>query len=210
MPSKTKNRKRQRAQPRPVDKRVKNMMRGNELKVPPQPPPITSRPWFNLVVRIENVGISLNSRDVLNALNTQLGFSISDGAIGFQLHRIKIWGPLVPFNSTTALVPITVTFVDFIGVNITSTSANNARVLEQYTRYPDQTRRASIGYNYPIAHQEITLVSNSATNNTNILQTKGLGAGSVVYVYLKWRSTLLTFPELTPQCESEETFELLN
>lgn len=208
MPPKTKKNRR-RPQQRPVDKRIKHMMRGNELKISPQPPPITTRPWFNLVVRIENVGTSLGSRDIINALNTQLGFSIADGAIGFQLQKIKVWGPLVPFTSSTALLPISVTFVDFIGVNITSTTINNARVLEQYTRYPDQTRRASIGYQYPIAHQEITLVSNSTTNTTNVLQTSGLGAGSIVYVYLKWRSTLLSFP-IPPSGNGINDFELLN
>lgn len=207
MPPRTKKTRRPRPQQRPVDKRIKHMMRGNELKVPPQPPPITTRPWFNLVVRIDNIGTSLSSRDIINAINTQLGFSIADGAIGFQLQKIKVWGPLVPFTSTTALLPISVTFVDFIGVNITSTTVNNARVLEQYTRYPDQTRRASVGYQYPIAHQEITLVSNSTTNTTNVLQTKGLGEGSVVYVYLKWRSTLLSFPT---QANGTNDFELLN
>jgi hypothetical protein len=207
MPPKTKKNIRPKPrQQRAVNTRIKHLMRGNELKVPPQPPPITTRPWFNLTVRIDNIGISLNSRDVINAINTQLGFQIADGAIGFQLQRIKIWGPLVPFQSPAPLTPISVTFVDFIGVTNTSTTLNNARVLEQYTRYPDQTRRASVGYSYPIAHQDITLVSNSATNNTNILQTKGLGSGSVAYVYLKWRSTLLSFPESS----NINDFELLN
>lgn len=178
---------------------LKHELRGVELKVSPNPPPITTRPWFNLTVRLEGTG-TLNSRDVINAINTQLGFSIADNAIGISIQRIKVWGPLVPFTSSTALQPISISFIDFISVSAAS-AINNNRVLEQFTRYPDQTRRASVGYSFPIAHQDVVLTSVSTANVTPIFYASGLGAGSVVYVYLKWRSSLISFPTVVEDFE---------
>jgi hypothetical protein len=80
-----------------------------------------------------------------------------------------------------------VSFFDFISENNSGTATLQTRVLEQYTRYPDQTRRASVGYEYPIAHQNLSLFT-AVGINVLLASFLGAGPGSVIYVYLMFRS----------------------
>lgn len=185
---------------------IKHELRGVELRVSTLPTSITTKPWFNLVVRIPDSPGTLTIRDVIIALKSQLGFSsLPDSVVGISLQKIKIWGPLVSFQATTALQPISVSFIDFLSPAVSGSAINNNRILQQFTRFPDQVRRATVGYMYPIAHQDLVLTSISSSNNTTLYYSEGLGSGSVVYVYLKWRSSNVASPSLL-----HHDFELLN
>jgi len=124
-------------------------------------------------------------------LRTQLGFP-ADLPIYVRLERIRVWGPLRGFDSSAALTPVNVAFRDFIAENSTQagTLTVQNRVLEQYTRYPDQVNRACIGYEYPIAHQNLSLFAATGVLVT-LFSATGLGPGSVVYTNLKWRTGVL-------------------
>jgi hypothetical protein len=168
-------------------KQMHHQMKGHELKVPPQPPEFTSRPWFSLTVRVDNVPATFSLANLMQQFRNQLGFG-PDFQVYVRLKNIRIWGPLVPFSATTTLQPLNVSFYDFIAENsFTSTTITlENRILEQYTRYPDQLHRASIGYEYSLAHQSVALFQ-STTNNLNLCASSGTGAGSVAYVQLLWR-----------------------
>jgi hypothetical protein len=180
------SRKQHQKRPQKQSLSLKRELRGSELKPGPHPPEFTSRPWFNLVVRIEDIAGALQLNQILAALHSQLAFP-ETLPLYVRLRSIRVWGPLRGFNSTDALSPLSVSFFDFISENNFGTTTLQNRVLEQYTRYPDQTRRASVGYEYPIAHQNLSLWT---TTGVNILLASLLGAGpgSVMYVYLMFRS----------------------
>jgi hypothetical protein len=102
---------------------------------------------------------------------------------------IRVWGSLVGFDSAIPLAPLNVAFIDPIQEAVAASGAPTIvnRVLEQYTRYPDQFNRASVGYSYSLAHQSVTYAS-SATATVDILRLNGGGPNSVVYVNLLFRT----------------------
>lgn len=168
--------------------------RGKELRIPPQPTEFTSRPWWPLVVRIESPGTSFGLNSLLANLRSQLGFG-SDVPVQVKLKSVRCWGALaVP--SVANLTFTSVAILDPFAENSfnSATAIPESRVLEQYTRYPDQVNRACIGYEYSIAHQSLSLGISltGAAAEVNLLNLIGMGAGSVVYYYVLWRSGNLT------------------
>lgn len=165
---------------------------GHKLKVKPHPPEFTSRPWFPLVVRCENLGTSFSANGLALNLLSQLDLP-SVTPIFLRLQSVKIWGALVPFGSGP-LKPLTVGFLDFIAEN-TSSGANTVvaenRILEQYTSYPDLVNRASLGYHYSAAHSNLVL-NNNNSYDTPLMALDGVGDGSVAYYYVLWRTGRVT------------------
>jgi hypothetical protein len=167
----------------------KHMFSGKEIKVPSQPPEFTSRPWYNLVVRIDNPGLTVTSAQLSAAIGTQLGFA-GTNLFQFRLDSVRLWGALVPPTGTTPLQPCVLTILDPIAEADLAT-VGSQRTLEQYTRFPDQVNRASVGFQYPAAQQCISLAS---VTGFNLLNISGAGTNSVVYFKLRWRSNVNTAP----------------
>lgn len=165
--------------------------RGRELRIPPMPTEFTSRPWWPLVVRLENSGTSLGLASLGANLRTQLGFA-ADVPVAFKLKSVRVWGPLVSFVGTGPLAPLSVAILDPFGQNAqnSGTATTATRVLEQFTRYPDQVNRACIGYEYSIAQQNLALSLQGIPvgSDLSLLQLTGAGAGTVIYFYVLWRS----------------------
>jgi hypothetical protein len=180
-------------------------IRGRELRVQPQPPEFASRPWFPLTVRLDAPGTIVTVRNVIDAALTQLGFGLTT-PVAIRLQHIKVWGALTSFGAGSPLRPLSVAFNDFIGETSTSTLM---RILEQYTRYPDQVNRACVGYEYGFAHSAVTLLSIAAAD-IQLLNLIGGGADSVVYVHLLFRSAVTapaafsSFPPSYDDCEDED------
>lgn len=168
--------------------------RGKELRIPPYPTEFTSRPWWPLVVRIEGPGTSLGLNSLLANLRSQLGFG-TDVPVQVKLKSVRCWGPLVSF-ATGPLGLTSVAILDPIAENSfnSATAVPESRVLEQYTRYPDQVNRACIGFEYSLAHQSVSLGISltGVAAEVSLLNLVGMGAGSVVYFYVLWRSGNLT------------------
>lgn len=202
MPARTQTRRTRRApasRARPNSIRsVVHALRGHEVKVLPQPPEFTSRPWFGLTVRIDAPGTLVTSSGILASLRTQLGWA-SDVPLSYRLHMIRVWGPVVSFDSNNPLQPLNVAFIDPIqeAASASGAPAIVNRVLEQYTRYPDQLNRACVGYCYSLAHQSVTYAS-SATAAVDVLRLNGTGPNSVVYVNLLFRTGTIDPAALPP------------
>jgi hypothetical protein len=98
---------------------------------------------------------------------------------------VKVWGPIVSF-SAGPLTPLSVAVHDPIGESANSSVATT-RILEQFTRYPDQAARASVGYEYPITQQSVALAT-IAGSTVNLLSMSGVGSGSLIYYSVLWRS----------------------
>lgn len=162
-------------------KHSKHLFAGRELKVPSEPNEFTSRPWYNLVVRIANPSSTVSANDISSAIVSQLGLETGTG-ITLRLHSVKFWGQLVPTSGSSVLTPVTLRIFDPVGQNTGTT----ARVLEEYTRFPDQVQRASVGFEYPLAQQCVSLTPNSGPQ---ILSLVGAGTNSVLYFYISWRSS---------------------
>jgi hypothetical protein len=170
----------------------------------PHPPDFMSRPWYALVVRINNPGNSLSTQDVATALNEQLSITVTGGFLNIRLLSIRAWGAIVPMNSTNALSPLVMVVNDLF----TAVSSSTTRILEQITSYPDQVSRACVGYKYDRAHQDLSIfMTTTTTNNTNIAQFSGMGTHSVVYVHLLWRCSISnpTFEEEWDDVQSTST-----
>jgi len=158
------------------------------MKILPQPPEFVSRPWFAITVRVDNVGTTLGLVQLLASLRTQLGWP-ADVPLGVRLQHIKVFGPLVSFASGP-LVPINVAFQDFIAENIALSGAvvPSLRILEQFTRYPDQMNRGCVGYAYGYSHSSLTLAATTAGSDLVLVNATGLGSGSLAMVHLLFRS----------------------
>jgi hypothetical protein len=164
-------------------------LRGCELRIMPQPPEFVSRPWFPLTVRIDSIGTSVGVDQLAANLRTQLGWD-PGVPVTLRLQHIKVYGPLVSFTSGP-LAPLNVGYRDFIAEQSTigGTVDVSPRVLEQFTRYPDQTNRACVGYKYGITHSSLALSGGAAAgSDTVLLNVTGAGPGSLVLVHLLFRS----------------------
>lgn len=148
------------------------------------PPIFCSRPWYELIVRIENVSSTFTLLELRNAIQTQL--ALNTAPLYIRLRSVRVWGPLV-HEGDAILGPLSVAILDPIAENTVSTTPQN-RVLEQYTRYPDQVRRACIGFEYPAAHQCVSLYATSSVVNVSLLTMAGVGPGSIIYYHVWWRS----------------------
>lgn len=151
---------------------------GRKMLIAPQPPEITSRPWYHLVVRMPNQSSTVTFANIRTALISQLGLEAAQ-SIHFKLESVRVWAAL---NAAvgTVLDPLIVNIYDPI-----ITGSGTTRVLEQFTRYPDAVNRACIGFEYPTA-QRCTVIDGLST--AGLLIASGLGDHSIIYVSLLWRS----------------------
>jgi hypothetical protein len=176
---------------------LKKEIHGCKLKPAAHPPEFTSRPWYELTVRMDNAAASVTAVQVATSIANQLFGAVQP--IFFRLQSVKVWGPLPSFTAGP-LQQISVAILDPLAQNITLPTQ---RVLEQYTRYPDQVQRASIGYKYPIAQSDLVITG----GDNALLSATGLGPGSVIYWRVLWRSGAVT-PAADPSSVSKSFWPL--
>jgi len=152
--------------------------KGNKTVIPNHPPEFMSRPWFPLIVRIDNPATTLTYGQLHQGLLTQLGFGAATNNLAVRLRTLRFWGP-IPVTSAPVIISINDVFVD-----ITVSSANG--ILEMITDYPDMVNRARVGYRYSTAQSSRSIILTS-TSTLPISTMIGLGPGSVCYVSLLWR-----------------------
>jgi len=152
--------------------------RGDRIRVPSHPPEFMSRPWYNLVLRIEDPGTTLSLAAIRSALLTQLGFGASTTSASIRLNSVRAWGP-VPVPPNPVVMIVYDPFID------DSLSANNS-ILEQITDYPDGVNRACVGYRYSTASFQRSIITSTATTK-NMFAFSGMPTGSIVYLDILWR-----------------------
>jgi hypothetical protein len=137
-------------------------------------------------VRILNPGTSVGLQQLVSSLRSQLGFA-SDVPVNVKLISVRVWASL-----GATLGQLSVSVFDPIAENIQASGATTfaSRILEQYTRFPDQVNRACIGYEYSLAHQSLSLGTTTTlpAADVQLLGITGTGASSVAYYYVLWRS----------------------
>lgn len=187
---------------------LKRSLNGCELHPGSYPSDFTSRPWYPLVVRIENPGATLHNTDLGEALVTQLfGLNPPSAAalpIVARLQSVRFWGNMPVLSGTNALPPVSLQIYD----TLASAAGQPTRILQQFTRYSDAVNRAAVGYQYPIAQREVVIPLRGPASGTPLFLMTGTGTSSVVYVSLLWRSgsnTLATFEASAPPEYHEET-----
>jgi len=179
---------------------------GRMVKIPSYPPMFNSVPWYNLTVRIAGPAATLNYNTLVLTMSNQLGVSfdgpLSSAAVRFQ--RIRFWGAL----STGVLPPLEVLIFDpLASVGSASNSGGiGPRVLDQFISFPDQVNRTSIGYRYPKAQRETSVLLQNAGSTAPICTATGLGPNSVIYIDLQWRSGN-TSPALRSLLQDEEEMQ---
>lgn len=152
------------------------------------PPDFCSIPWFNLIVRVESftnlsIGVEAAATSLPTALKSQLNLPAAV-FIEYRIQNIRIWGPIVPMNSTSALSPIRASFWSLIHGSASTTGTGYA-ILQDVAAYPDQVSRASIGFTWPKAQQAIPIQQQQLGLLVSL--TAGGGAGNVAYVKVLWR-----------------------
>jgi len=160
---------------------VRNGLKFHKLKIDTHPPDFVSNPWFPLILRIQNVPATVTCVTLDNAIASQLGIVPGTaGAFEYRLEYVKLWGALVPPSGSSFLNPVTLACFDPI-----SAAGNTDSLLQVLTDYPDQVRRAAIGFKYSYPQQQAVIRGGFART---LFRSQGVGAGSVMYVRLFWRS----------------------
>lgn len=163
-------------------------IRGRKIGVPTHPPEFVPNPWYNLIVRIQ--GVTDLTTSVLNVrLREQLALrgTAAQNYVQLRIINVRVWGPIVPMNSATALQPIRVFFWNLLPPRVISGTGTAFSIQEECYDFPDQVRRAAVGYEYPIAQQQIAF--NPDDTQPLLHLTDGAGGGNLVYVRLLWRSS---------------------
>lgn len=187
---------------------LKRSLNGCELHPGSYPSDFTSRPWYPLVVRIENPGAVVLNTQLGEALVTQLfgNDPPSPAALPIvaRILTVRFWGNMPVMSGTNALPPVSLTIYD----TLASAAGQPTRILQQYTRYSDAVKRAAVGYQYPIAQREVVIPLRNPQVSSALFQMTGTGTTSVVYVSLLWRSGnnhLATYEASAPPEYHEET-----
>jgi len=188
---------------RNASRKIKTHDGGRMWRIPPQPPQITVVPWYNLTVRILAPAAIFTTVNLQAAIAQQLNISFETSVCFVRLQKLRIWGAL---STTANLQQINVIIYDPIQTAAPSAALGAPRILEQYIDFPDQVNRARVGYVYPKAQREASLqVSNS--NPSTLVFSSGLGASSVMYVDLQWRSFNTSVTLATEDFELEESLD---
>lgn len=151
--------------------------KGARLTIPNHPTEFMSRPWFPVILRIDNPPQTLTLGQINGALNTQL--ALSGPAFSFRFLDVRLWGPL----PVTANALILLVHDVFQAASVVSTSFS---VLEQITNYGDAVNRARVGYRYSTAQQQLSIGA-SALSSFPLFVISGAGPTSVMYIKLLWR-----------------------
>lgn len=161
---------------------------GRMVKISSYPPMFNSVPWYNLTVRIASPPAILSYNNLVTAMSNQLGVSFDNpqNAAAVRFQRIRLWGAL----STGVLPPLETLIYDPLASADSSTNSGGIgpRVLDQFISFPDQVNRTSIGYRYPKAQRETSVMIRNAGLTAPICSSTGLGPNSVIYIDLQWRS----------------------
>lgn len=161
-----------------------------------------SRPWYPLVLRIDNPPTTLNAQQIAQALDSQLGISLSGTVTNIRLRAIRAWGALPSFGGTNPLQPVVMVVYDLFRAFQNVVSVDTTRVLEQITSYPDLVSRACVGYRYDRTHSELSLIMQSNGNAYPVAAFSGMGPNSVVYLDILWRCGIFN-PTTLMECEDE-------
>lgn len=175
------------------------------------PPDFIASPWFNLIVRIEDFSYIVHTATEISGyasipvrIKSQLNLPDST-LVEFRVQNIRIWGPVLPMNSSSALSNLRAQFYSLVPLAGTTTGTSYA-ILQDIAAYPDQVSRASLGFTYPKAQQSIAL--QQATNGLICTLVSGRGAGNVAYVKVVWRprppfSEVTSLPMFDHQSDDE-------
>jgi hypothetical protein len=165
-------------------------IKGRKLKVSPHPPEFVPVPWYNLTVRMSGI-TDITISQLIGALRSQLNLGTSN-FIQIRVIDVRLWGPIVPMNSTSSLTELRVSFWALYAAN-SNTTGGTFSVQEEVFDFPDQVRRAAVGYEYPLAQQQ--LVFNQNSTQPVLHCTYGGGTGNLVYFRVLWRSSATTFTD---------------
>jgi hypothetical protein len=170
-----------------------------KIRVTPQPPPFEMQPWFPLIVRLLNPGVSINVVSIQNAIATQLQEDPASFVVEFRLQSARFWGALA---TPGTMVPLTVRFFDPLSIqSIAATASSDTAMVIQ--DYPDVVNRARVGFKYSKAQQNHTIGSTIGSSSV-VFTTTGMGTNSVAYISLLWRPRDTVAPTIQEEELDEE------
>lgn len=165
------------------------VMNGRKLKVPSEPPQFVAIPWHEVTIRSQANASSFNVFAIITLLRDQLHLT-SNQPIDIRIRNVRIWGALVPFT-TGPLQPLRVRIHSLTPTLTPSTVTNPTyALLEDMIDYPDQTRRARIGFEWPESQQSLSLSTIATVTGPPVVEiTEGNTSGLLLYFRVWWRPT---------------------
>lgn len=161
---------------------------GRVFKVPTHPPEFTAIPWNQCTIRSQQSAAVYDHFAVITLLRSQLHLTSNQG-ISYRLHSARVWAGLVAFNAGP-LVPMRVRFYSLNESSANPTFSAEFATLEDVIDYPDQTRRAAVGFEWPLAQQSLAFSTSVTQATPPLLEITEGSVGSVVYFRLWWRPTV--------------------
>jgi len=155
-------------------------LKGHRIGLPSHPVEFTSEPWFPLTVRVVDCPAVVDVSVIYTAFKTQLAdIFATNAALAFRVQTLRLWGP-IPATNAELILQVS----DLIAVN--AGSSTTIGTLAEISSFADQVNRATAGYEFPWAQQQVSLPALSLVPTT-VARTRGAGTGSVLYVKLLWR-----------------------
>lgn len=193
-PRNTNSRRRLRGSKRAKTKSIASVskveLRGRKIACPTHPPEFVPVPWYNLIVRISDL-TDISASSLITSLRNQLNLGTAN-FIQVRIISIRIWGPLVNMNAAAHLSELRASFWSLLPANSVTTGGTFS-IQEEVFDFPDQVRRAAVGYEYPIAQQQIVINQNSSMPVCHLVY--GGGTGNLAYVRVLWRSSATVFAD---------------
>jgi hypothetical protein len=172
-----------------------NQQKAHRLRLNPHPPSFEGQPWFHTMVRVDSPPANLTKLVLFNAITSQLQLGFTAG-IDVRMISARFWGAIPSGNTTDVPQPVQIRLKDPLSLtSVASSTATDTQIV--LIDYPDMVNRACVGYKYSRAQQ--AAVINLLPGETNTLaNTTGMGANSVAYYEILWRSGANSLPNIGP------------
>jgi hypothetical protein len=172
-----------------------NLQKAHRLRLNPHPPSFEGQPWFHTMVRVDSPPANLTKITLFNAITSQLQLGFTAGC-DVRLISARFWGAIPSGNTSGIPQPVQIRLKDPLSLT-SAASSNNTDTQIVLIDYPDMVNRACVGYKFSRSQQ--AAVINLAIGDTNTLAgTTGMGANSVAYFELLWRSGANSLPNIGP------------
>lgn len=160
---------------RPTSTRLPRTLKGGKLNVQPDPTSTTRIPWNPLTVVLDGFEpeSSLTVAGLHAAVQAQLGLTPVNFEIRVQ--SVRAWGPVLPADDASTILAC--------GDILDDEDNGQFEPLAVVQDNGTVSRRAAVGYEWPLAHRANVIVS-SATNNVKLLEFTNV---KLAYVNVYWK-----------------------
>lgn len=155
--------------------RIPRALKGGKLNVQPDPTATTRIPWNQLTVVLNGFEPEsvLTVAGLHAAVQAQLGLTPTNFELRVQ--QVRAWGPVLPADDAPTIIAV--------GDTIDDEDNGQFEPLAVIQDNGTVSRRAAVGYEWPLAMRGNVIVS-SATNNVKLMEFTNV---KLAYVNVYWK-----------------------